>query len=139
MDFRLELITIPSADVDRAKAFYADAAGFTPESDFSAGDFRVVQLTPPGSACSIVLMSNPERAGCVQGLHLIVSDVESARAELVGRGVEVSEPFHFDAGRQVAGPHPERADYGSFLSFGDPDGNGWLVQEVARPRGAARA
>lgn len=135
MDWKLELIVVPVTDVDRAKAFYMDQAGFGLDVDHRAGeDFRVVQLTPPGSACSIALMRNPERAGAVQGLHLVVPDAEEARAELAGRGVEVSEPFHFDEGGQQPGPHPERLSYGTFLSFEDPDGNGWLVQEVRRDR-----
>lgn len=133
MDWKLELIVVPVTDVDRAKAFYTDQAGFGLDVDHRAGeDFRVVQLTPPGSACSIALMRNPERAGAVQGLHLVVPDAEAARAELVGRGVEVSEPFHFGAEGQQPGLHPERLSYGTFLSFDDPDGNGWLVQEVRR-------
>lgn len=137
MDWKLELIVVPVTDVDRAKAFYMDQAGFGLDVDHRAGeDFRVVQLTPPGSACSIALMRNPERAGAVQGLHLVVPDAEDARAELAARGTEVSEPFHFDAGGQQPGPDPERRSYGTFLSFSDPDGNGWLVQEV-RPAEAA--
>ena len=131
MDWKLELIVVPVSDVDRAKAFYIENAGFDLHVDHSAGDdFRVVQLTPPGSACSIAVMRNAERAGSVQGLHLVVSDVDAARAELAGRGVGVSEVFHFEEGGQVPGPDPERRDYNSFLSFDDPDGNGWLVQEV---------
>ena len=132
MDWKLELVVVPVADVDRAKTFYMEQAGFTLDVDHQAGDFRVVQVTPPGSACSIVTMRNPEAAGSVQGLHLIVADIDAARAELVGRGVDVSEPFHFGEGGQVPGHDPQRADYGSFLSFSDPDGNGWLVQEVGR-------
>lgn len=133
MDWKLELIVVPVTDVDRAKAFYMDQAGFGLDVDHRAGeDFRVVQLTPPGSACSIALMRNPERAGAVQGLHLVVPDAEEARSELVGRGMEVSEPFHFGAEGQQPGLHPERLSYGTFLSFDDPDGNGWLVQEVRR-------
>jgi hypothetical protein len=91
-----------------------------------------VQLTPPGSACSIALMRSTERAGSVRGLHLIVCDIDVARAELAGRGTEVSELFHFEGGAQVPGADPGRADYGSFLSFSDPDGNGWMLQEVGR-------
>jgi predicted enzyme related to lactoylglutathione lyase len=120
------------ADVDRAKAFYIDKAGFNLDVDHRAGDFRVVQLTPPGSACSIALMREEERAGSLRGLHLIVSDVDAARAELVERGTSASEIFHFESGRQVSGPDPQRSDYGSFLAFSDPDGNAWLVQEVGR-------
>ena len=130
MDYKLELVIIPVSDVDRAKAFYTERAGFGLDVDFSAGDFRVVQLTPPGSACSITLMHNPGAAGSVQGLHLVVEDLEQARAELGARGVEVGEPFHHDAGGQQPGLHPERIDHGSFCAFADPDGTGWLVQEV---------
>jgi catechol 2,3-dioxygenase-like lactoylglutathione lyase family enzyme len=137
MDMKLELIVVPVSDVDRAKAFYVDNAGFRLDVDFSAGaDFRVVQLTPPGSACSITLMRNTESAGTLQGLHLVVNDIEAARAELAGRGVEVSRPFHMEEGGQVDGPDPERRDYNSFLTFNDPDGNGWLVQEVRRAAAA---
>jgi predicted enzyme related to lactoylglutathione lyase len=134
VDWKLELIVIPVADVDRAKAFYTDQAQFGLDVDFSSGDdFRVVQLTPPGSACSIALMKNPEAAGSLSGLHLVVPDIEAARAELVERGTEtVSEPFYFGESGQTDGLRPERADYGTFLSFSDPDGNGWLVQEVGR-------
>jgi len=137
MNWKLELIVVPVTDVDGAKAFYMDQTGFGLDVDHRAGeDFRVVQLTPPGSACSIALMRNPERAGAVQGLHLVVPDAEEARAELVAHGAGVSEPFHFDADGQQPGPDPERRSYGTFLSFSDPDGNGWLVQEV-RPAEAA--
>jgi len=137
MDWKLELIVIPVADVDRAKAFY-ERLGFGLDVDHRAGeDFRVVQMTPPGSACSVTLMRNAEGAGTLQGLHLIVADIEAARAELAERAVEASEIFHFEAGGQVPGPDPARVDYGSFLSFADPDGNGWLVQEVGAGRGAA--
>jgi predicted enzyme related to lactoylglutathione lyase len=132
MDFRLELIVVPVSDVDRAKAFYGEQAGFSVDVDHSAGeDFRVVQLTPPGSACSIALMRNAEAAGSLNGLHLIVPDIEAARAELTGRGAQASDYFHFGAGGQVPGLHPERERYGSFFAFSDPDGNGWLVQEVS--------
>ncbi len=129
MEWKLELVVVPVSDVDRAKAFYADGAGFVVDVDHKTESFRDVQLTPAGSACSIALMSNPA-AGSLQGLHLVVPDVEAARAELVGRGVTVSEPYHFGPEGQTPGLHPERARYGSYLSFQDPDGNGWLVQEV---------
>ena len=130
MDFKLELVVVPVSDVDRAKAFYMDQAGFGLDVDHSAGeDFRVVQLTPPGSACSITLMRN-DAAGSLQGLHLVVTDIEAARAELVSRGTDASDCFHFGAAGQVPGLNPERADYATFLQFSDPDGNGWLVQEV---------
>jgi catechol 2,3-dioxygenase-like lactoylglutathione lyase family enzyme len=133
MDYKLELIVVPVTDVDRAKSFYIDRAGFELHVDHGAGeDFRVVQLNPPGSACSIVLMKQPDRAGAVKGLHLIVTDIEAAHAELLERGVAASEPSHFTERGQQPGPDPERRDYNSFVSFDDPDGNGWLVQEVKR-------
>jgi catechol 2,3-dioxygenase-like lactoylglutathione lyase family enzyme len=135
VDWKLELVVVPVSDIDRAKAFYTTDAGFHLHADHSSGeDFRVVQLTPPGSACSIAVMKNPDAAGSLQGLHLIVPDIEAARSELAGRGAAPSEIFHFGAGGQVPGPDPERRDYNSFLSFSDPDGNGWLVQEVRRPK-----
>jgi catechol 2,3-dioxygenase-like lactoylglutathione lyase family enzyme len=133
VDFKYEVTVVPVSDVDRAKEFYAEKAGFAVDVDHRAGDsFRVVQLTPPGSACSISIgtgISSGE-PGSYQGMHLVVTDIEAARAELAGRGVEVSEPFHFGAEGQTPGLHPERVDYGTYLSFRDPDGNGWLVQEV---------
>lgn len=133
MDWKLELIVLPVTDVDRAKAFYSDQLGFTLDVDHSAGeDFRIVQLTPPGSACSVTLMRRPDSAGSVQGLHLVVTDIEAAHAELSARGAPVSEVFHFVNGAQAAGPDPARGDYNSFVSFADPDGNGWLVQEAHR-------
>jgi catechol 2,3-dioxygenase-like lactoylglutathione lyase family enzyme len=134
MDFKLELVIVPVSDVDRAKAFY-EKAGFNLDVDHRAGDtFRVVQLTPPGSACSITIGTGltPAEPGSYQGLHLVVSDIDAARAELVERGVEVSEPYHFGPEGQTPGPDPKRSDYNSYLSFSDPDGNGWLVQEVGR-------
>jgi len=133
MDWKLELVPVPVSDVDRAKAFYIEQAGFNLLVDHRVGDdFRVVQLTPPGSACAIVLMRNTEAPGSVQGLHLVVADIDAARAELVARGMEVGEIFHFATGGQAPGPDPQRSDYNSFLAFSDPDGNGWLVQEVRR-------
>jgi catechol 2,3-dioxygenase-like lactoylglutathione lyase family enzyme len=130
MDYKLELVVLPVADVDRAKDFYLEKAGFRLDTDFSAGDFRVVQLTPPGSACSITLMRNDDAPGSVQGLHLVVADIVAARDELAGRGATVSEFFHYDGDGQQPGLDPSRANYGSFFAFGDPDGNGWLVQEI---------
>ena len=134
MDWTLELVVVPVSDVDRAKAFYMDKAGFNLHVDRSAGDdFRVVQLTPPGSACSIAIMSKTEMApGTLHGLHLIVPDIEAARAQLVDRGTDVGEIFHMDEGGQAPGPDPERQSYNSFFPFNDPDGNTWLVQEVRR-------
>jgi catechol 2,3-dioxygenase-like lactoylglutathione lyase family enzyme len=133
MEWKLELIVVPAADVDRSKAFYLEQVGFELLVDHRAGeDFRVVQMTPPGSACAIAVMRQPERAGGLLGLHLVVADIAAARAELVGRGVEVSGVFHFGQGGQQPGHDPQRRDYNSFVSFSDPDGNGWLVQEVKR-------
>lgn len=135
MDWKLELIVVPVADVDRAKTFYVEKVGFNMDVDHRAGDdFRVVQLTPPGSACSISIGTGITQAapGSVQGLHLVVSDIDAARAALVARGMDVSEAQHFESGRPVPGPDPQRRDHGSFLFFSDPDGNGWVVQEVRR-------
>ncbi len=131
MNWMLEVVMLPIADIDRAKSFYMEKAGFTLDVDHRAGeDFRVVQLTPPGSACSIVLMKTEMVPGSLKGLQLVVADIDEARAQLVGRGVDVSEVFHFAAGGQTAGHEPQRADYGTFISFSDPDGNHWMVQEV---------
>jgi len=134
MDMKLEVVVLPVSDVDRAKAFY-EQAGFTTDTDFVGGpDFRVVQLTPPGSACSITFGTGISQAepGSISGLHLVVSDLPEALADLTGRGVEVTEPFHFGPEGQAPGLDPERRDYGSFASFSDPDGNGFLLQEVRR-------
>ena len=133
MDFKYELTVVPVSDVDRAKDFYERRLGFDVDVDHRAGEsFRVVQLTPPGSAASISIGTGISSAtpGSYQGMHLVVTDVEAARNELVARGVDVSEPFHFGPEGQTTGLHPERADYGTFASFSDPDGNGWLIQEV---------
>jgi predicted enzyme related to lactoylglutathione lyase len=133
MEWKLELIVVPVSDVDRAKTFYADKAGFTVDVDYRAGeDFRVVQLTPQGSACSIALMMKPDAAGSLQGLQLVVSDIEAARIELIERGMTVGDHFHFEAGKVVPGPDPQRGDFASFFAFSDPDGNGWMVQEGKR-------
>ena len=134
MDLKLEMFVVPVSDVDRAKAFY-EQVGFAVDVDHRAGeDFRVVQLTPPGSPCSITVGTGLTDAtpGTYKGMHLVVSDIEASRADLVERGVDVSEPFHFGEAGQQPGPHPERADYGTFASFDDPDGNSWLLQEVRR-------
>lgn len=132
MDMKLELVILPVSDVDRAKAFY-EQVGFRLDVDHRAGEqFRVVQLTPPGSSCSVSMGVGISEAapGSVKGLHLVVTDIEAARAELVGRGIDVSEIYHFGPEGQAPGPDPERADFGSFASFDDPDGNVWLLQEV---------
>ena len=135
MNYQLELILVPVADVDRAKEFYTQKAGFTLDVDFSSGDdFRVVQMTPPGSACSISVGKGITDAppGSYRGTHLVVSDIEAARDELLGGGVEVSEIRHMEDGQWVPGPDPSHADYGSFADFSDPDGNTWVLQEVRR-------
>jgi predicted enzyme related to lactoylglutathione lyase len=124
MDWRLELVQVPVSDVDRAKAFYTEKAGFNADHDHRVSDeIRFVQLTPPGSACSIAigtgLGDNPAPPGSAQGLQLVVSDIQAARAELVERGVEVSEVQDFP--------------WGSFVFFDDPDGNGWAVQAIPAP------
>lgn len=139
MDWTLELVVVPVADIDRAKAFYGDQVGFDLLVDHRAGaDFRVVQMVPKGSACAIAIMKNTAMAaGSLQGLHLCVSDIDAARATLIERGVEASELFHFGEAGQIPGPDPQRASYNTFLSFSDPDGNGWLVQEVHRSEAGA--
>jgi catechol 2,3-dioxygenase-like lactoylglutathione lyase family enzyme len=135
VDLKLELVLVPVSDVDRAKSFYTDKAGFHLDVDHRAGDdFRVVQMTPPGSACSISVGIGLTDAppGSIKGMHLVVADIEAARAELVGRGVDVSEIRHLESGAWVPGPDPEHQDYGSFADFSDPDGNTWVLQEVRR-------
>lgn len=124
---------IPVTDVDRAKTFYTDTAGFTLDTDYRAGDsFRVVQCTPPGSACSIGfgIGINQAQPGSAQGLHLVVEDIEEAHKVLTDRGVELSDLRHMGENGWQPGPHPDRADYASFADFADPDGNTWLLQEV---------
>ena len=132
MELKLELVILPVADVDRAKAFYVERAGFELLVDHRAGDtFRVVQLNPPGSACAIAIGSGITSAepGSVRGLHLMVTDLAAARAALLARGVTVGEPRHIEAGVWSAGIHPDRRDYSTFADFADPDGNTWLLQE----------
>jgi catechol 2,3-dioxygenase-like lactoylglutathione lyase family enzyme len=135
MDLRLELVLIPVSDVDRAKAFYTEKLGFSLDVDHQPSDeFRVVQMTPPGSACSITIGIGITDAepGSYRGTHLVVTDIEAARDELAGRGVDVSEVRHFDreAGEWRPGPDPQHGDYASFADFADPDGNTWVLQEV---------
>lgn len=137
MDFKLELVLIPVSDVDRAKAFYIEKAGFNLDVDTSPIEgLRVVQLTPPGSACSITIGTGMTDAepGSYKGTHLVVTDIEVARAELVDRGLEVSEIRHVDAasGAWKPGPDPAHSDYNSFADFSDPDGNTWVLQESRR-------
>jgi catechol 2,3-dioxygenase-like lactoylglutathione lyase family enzyme len=142
---KFEIVVIPVSDVDRAKKFYGNL-GWRLDADYDNGqDFRVIQFTPPGSGCSVIFGKNITAAapGSAQGMYLIVSDIAAARAELLGRGVQISDVFH-DAGGgyagpdqpylfgrlRVSGPDPEHRSYRSFASFSDPDGNGWLLQEI---------
>jgi catechol 2,3-dioxygenase-like lactoylglutathione lyase family enzyme len=138
VETKLEVVIIPVSDVDRAKSFY-QGLGWRLDADFSSGDWRALQLTPPGSPCSIMLGKGLTSAapGSVQGNFLVVADIQAARAALVAAGVDVSEIFHFEGALRVvgtegrlAGPAPGDRSYASWLSFSDPDGNGWLVQEV---------
>jgi catechol 2,3-dioxygenase-like lactoylglutathione lyase family enzyme len=135
MDLKLELIVIPVPEVDRAKTFYTEKLGFNEDVDTRVSDqMRVVQLTPPGSACSIGIGTGITDAapGSVRGLHLVVSDIEATRADLVQRGMDVSEIRHLESGTWVPGPDPQRRDYSSYADFSDPDGNTWVLQEVGR-------
>jgi catechol 2,3-dioxygenase-like lactoylglutathione lyase family enzyme len=145
VETKLEVVVIPVSDVDRAKEFYG-RLGWRLDADYDNGDdFRVIQFTPPGSGCSVIFGKNVTAAapGSAQGLYLIVSNIAAARDELLARGVKISEVFH-DAGGvyagpdepylfgrlRVSGPDPEHRSYRSFASFSDPDGNGWLFQEI---------
>ena len=137
MDFKLELMLVPVTDVDRAKDFYVEKAGFHLDVDTSPAEgMRVVQLTPPGSACSITIGTGLTSAppGSCRGTHLVVRDIVAARDELASRGVEISDVRHFDRakGDWQPGPDPEHADYASFADFADPDGNTWVLQEVRK-------
>jgi catechol 2,3-dioxygenase-like lactoylglutathione lyase family enzyme len=135
---KLELVLIPVSDVDRAKAFYTESLGFTLDVDHQPSEeFRVVQMTPPGSACSITIGIGITSAepGSYRGTHLVVRDIVAARDELVGRGVEVSDTRHVGASGWAPGPDPEHRDYASFADFTDPDGNSWVLQEVRVGKG----
>jgi catechol 2,3-dioxygenase-like lactoylglutathione lyase family enzyme len=145
VDMKLEIVVIPVSDVDRAKRFYGNL-GWRLDADFASGDdYRVIQFTPPGSGCSVIFGKNVTAAppGSAQGLYLIVSDIEAARNDLLARGVKVSDVFHGGGDvytgpdqpylfgrRRVSGADPEHRSYRSFASFSDPDGNGWLFQEI---------
>jgi catechol 2,3-dioxygenase-like lactoylglutathione lyase family enzyme len=132
VDLKLELVLLPVTDVDRAKTFYVEKAGFNLDVDHQPSEeFRVVQMTPPGSACSVTIGKGITDAapGSVRGTHLVVTDIEAARSGLRERGVEVSEIRHIESGKWAPGPDPERRDYGSFADFSDPDGNTWVLQE----------
>jgi len=133
VDMKLEVVTIPVSDLDRAKEFYG-RLGWRLDADFSNGSDRAIQFTPPGSPCSIHFGANGA-AGSARGLFLVVSDIQAARDDLVSRGIEVSEIFHYAAGPapfggRVSGIAPDHLSYGSYATFSDPDGNGWLLQEV---------
>lgn len=133
MDYKLELILLPVSDVDRAKEFYAERMGFHVDVDHKANEnFRVVQVTPPGSACSVTFGVGITDAspGTYRGTHLVVDDIVAARQELVDRGVEVGEIKHMGEDGWEAGPDSERRTYHSFADISDPDGNTWLLQEV---------
>jgi len=140
MDMRLEVVVLPVADVDRAKDFYEDL-GWRLDADFtSSPDFRVVQLTPPGSTCSVIFGTGVTEAapGSLDGPMLVVTDIQAARDEIAKRGVEVSEVFHDEGGvfhhagtaSRVPGPDPDGRSYASFASFRDPDGNAWMLQQI---------
>jgi catechol 2,3-dioxygenase-like lactoylglutathione lyase family enzyme len=144
VDMKLEVVVLPVSDVDRARDFYA-GLGWRLDADFPVTDgFRVVQLTPPGSSCSIVFGDGVSAAapGSLQDLMLVVDDIETAREELVGNGVDVSGLFHDESGvfhhaganGRVPGPDPEGRSYATFASFSDPDGNNWLLQEIKKRR-----
>jgi catechol 2,3-dioxygenase-like lactoylglutathione lyase family enzyme len=145
VDLKFEVVVIPVSDVDRAKEFYASLGWRLDIDSGSSKEYRIVQFTPPGSACSIIFGKNVTAAapGSAQGLYLIVSDIEATRKELLCLGLEISDAFHGDIGvydgpnepflfgrRRVSGPDPDHRSYRSYASFHDPDGNGWLLQEV---------
>jgi catechol 2,3-dioxygenase-like lactoylglutathione lyase family enzyme len=136
VDLKLEVVAIPVSDIERAKRFYGDSLGWRLDGDFVAGEFRGLQYTPPGSQCSIHFGKGVTTAapGSAKGLFLVVTDIEAARAELVDRGVAVSEVFHVagPGGPPLSGRDPERRSYASFVSFSDPDGNSWLLQEITQ-------
>lgn len=140
MDMKLEVVVLPVSDADKARDFY-QSLGWRLDADFPVADgYRVVQLTPPGSSAAVIFGEGVSTAtpGSVQGLYLVVTDIEAARTELAERGVEVSQVFHDQTGvfnhadpaARVPGPDPQRRSYSSFTSFSDPDGNGWILQEI---------
>jgi catechol 2,3-dioxygenase-like lactoylglutathione lyase family enzyme len=135
MDWKLEVVVVPVSDVDRAKEFYADKLGFPVDTDFSPNEnFRVVQVTPPGSACSIIFGKGmgDGQPGSVRGNQFAVDDIQAAAAHLDAAGVEHSGVVHFEDGVMTPGPDPQNADYNSFVFFSDPDGNTWSAQKIAR-------
>jgi catechol 2,3-dioxygenase-like lactoylglutathione lyase family enzyme len=135
VDFKLELMVLPVSDIDQAKAFYAEKAGFHLDIDVEIpGVGRVVQLTPPGSACSVGFGTAFTQAspGSIQSLYLVVTNIEAARQELIDRGLDVAQVRHMVSGEWLPGPDPDHRDYASYAEFKDPDGNLWLLQEVRR-------
>jgi len=144
MNLKLEVLAIPVSDMDRAKKFYQEKLGFRLDADFDVAgfekllgfkpplppDFRVIQLTPPGSACSIQFGRTTAKPGSAQGNFLVTDDIEATRAELVRRGVEVSEPYYLGRNGQVKGVQPEHQSYSTYMDLKDPDGNSWLIQEI---------
>lgn len=134
MDWKLEVVIAPVSDVEQAREFYVDKLGFRLDTDFAPNEsFRVIQVTPPGSGCSIVFgtgLGGGVAAGSLKGAHLVVEDIEEAHAFLEKEGIENSGPMHFADGVQTSGVDPNHADYGTFIYFDDPDGNSWAVQEV---------
>jgi catechol 2,3-dioxygenase-like lactoylglutathione lyase family enzyme len=133
VDWKLEVVVVPVSDVDRAKAFYGETLGFPVDTDFEGGpDFRVVQVTPPGSACSIVFGKGLPSGAPIKGSQFVVADIAAAAEQLRAAGVEFQGPVHFENGGMVPGPDPNGADFATFLFFDDPDGNSWAVQQGRR-------
>jgi predicted enzyme related to lactoylglutathione lyase len=133
VNLKLEVVLIPVTDVDRAKAFYAEQVGFTLDVDHRANEhFRVVQLTPPGSACSIVFGKGLPTGAALKGCQFVVADIQAAADHLTAAGVEHSGMVHFADGLQAPGRDPQDADFGTFIFFDDPDGNSWAVQQGKR-------
>jgi catechol 2,3-dioxygenase-like lactoylglutathione lyase family enzyme len=133
MDWKLEVVVVPVSDVDRAKEFYADTLGFPLDNDFSPNeDFRVVQVTPPGSGCSIVFGKGLPSGAPIKGCQFVVQDISAAAEHLRAAGVEFTGPVHFEDGAMTPGVDPNDADFGTFVFFDDPDGNSWAVQQGKR-------
>jgi catechol 2,3-dioxygenase-like lactoylglutathione lyase family enzyme len=133
MDWKLEVVVVPVTDVDRAKEFYADKLGLALDTDFAPSEnIRVVQVTPPGSACSIVFGRGLPTGAPIKGSQFVVADIAAAAEHLRGAGVEFTGPVHFVAGVMTPGPDPQDQDFGTFVFFDDPDGNSWSVQQGRR-------
>jgi catechol 2,3-dioxygenase-like lactoylglutathione lyase family enzyme len=135
VDWKIEVLTLPVSDVDRAKQFYGETLGFPVDVDYAPNDdFRVVQVTPPGSACSIVFGRGLPTGAALKGCQFVVADIRAAADHLTGRGVAHSGPVHFVDGVQTPGVDPRDQDFGTFVFFDDPDGNTWSVQQGKRNR-----